>query len=506
MTSRRKRHHKATSEDLDLSRPIELVVFSVKQRVARCRVPGTERVITLRASRLWEVVPGEIVTVKPKKQWSYAGHPYLSGEIESARIDVAGLGLIPLKLQEMGIWDPEKHYWGEEDEPIEEWSKPIIAKGPRPEFEMEQVLPGQDPEDPFSDPITESNDLKDTGNKEEALKVLMDLCESDLRCLDAHAHLGNFVFDIFPENALRHYEVGLRIGELSLGEGFDGLLPWGHIDNRPFLRCMNGYGLCLWRLDRFEEAGHIFDRMLWLNPSDNQGVRFLIEDVRAGKAWEPDRDGRSGLGGRTMDLKILKDLAPWDWPEGAGREFLRILRDEKAQQSDRLLAAELAGNYVVFNDELAQALLTVLADANESQRLRRQAVVSLGPVLVQADTDGFENPDDVPITEETLAKIEETLFNLYMDGDVPKEVRRRILEVSVRAPQSWHEHAVREAYYSKEESWKLTAIFCMHFNISQIFTVNEIDLSEKIGSLRSERFDQVLEGIKLLIQPQEFSE
>ncbi len=43
-------------------------------------------------------------------------------------------------------------------------------------------------------------------------------------------------------------------------------------------------------------------------------------------------------------------------------------------------------------------------------------------------------------------------------------------------------------------------------NISQIFTVNKIDLSEKIGSLRSERFDQVLEGIKLLIQPREVSE
>jgi hypothetical protein len=26
--------------------------------------------------------------------------------------------------------------------------------------------------------------------------------------------------------------------------------------------------------------------MLWLNPSDNQGVRFLIGDVAANVAWE----------------------------------------------------------------------------------------------------------------------------------------------------------------------------------------------------------------------------
>jgi hypothetical protein len=43
--------------------------------------------------------------------------------------------------------------------------------------------------------------------------------------------------------------------------------------------------LCCWRLDRFEEAERIFERMLWLNPSDNQGARFLIGDVQARKAW-----------------------------------------------------------------------------------------------------------------------------------------------------------------------------------------------------------------------------
>ena len=82
----------------------------------------------------------------------------------------------------------------------------------------------------------------------------------------------------------------MRIGELSLGEGFEGLLPWGHVDNRPFLRCMYGYGLCLWRLGRHDEAGRVFGQMLWLNPTDNQGMRLLVEDVSAGKAWNESRD------------------------------------------------------------------------------------------------------------------------------------------------------------------------------------------------------------------------
>jgi len=285
----RRRRHKATDDDIDLSKPAELVALAVKQRAARCRLLGSDRIITLRASRLWEVVPGAIVTVAPRKQWRYGGHPYLSGDIQSTRIDVKALDLVPLGLEDMGMWDPKEAYWGEEGEPIEEWAKPIIAHGPRPMFEMEQVLPGEDPDDSFNDPITRSNDLKDAGEVAEAEKILMELCQADLRCIDAHSHLGNIIFNCWPRNAVRHYEVGLRIGELSLGDDFTGVLAWCCIDNRPFLRCMHGYGLCLWRLGRFDEAEQIFEKMLWLNPSDNQGVRFLIHEVKAKTAWE-DRE------------------------------------------------------------------------------------------------------------------------------------------------------------------------------------------------------------------------
>ncbi len=39
----RKRRHKATDDDLDLSRPVELVALAVKERVVRCRIPGSDR-------------------------------------------------------------------------------------------------------------------------------------------------------------------------------------------------------------------------------------------------------------------------------------------------------------------------------------------------------------------------------------------------------------------------------------------------------------------------------
>jgi hypothetical protein len=134
---------------------------------------------------------------------------------------------------------------------LEKWAKPIVAFGKRPSFEMEQVLPGMDWDDPFSDPISASNDFKDAGNDRKEREILMDLCERDLRRHDAHAHLGNLEFESSADIALRHYSVGVKIGVLSLGKSFKGVLPWGWIDNRPFLRCLHGYGLCLLAPSRF---------------------------------------------------------------------------------------------------------------------------------------------------------------------------------------------------------------------------------------------------------------
>jgi hypothetical protein len=53
---------------------------------------------------------------------------------------------------------------------------------------------------------------------------------------------------------------------------------------------LHGFGLCLWRLGRFEEAERVFERMLWLNPADDLEVRFVIAEVRSKTAWEDRRE------------------------------------------------------------------------------------------------------------------------------------------------------------------------------------------------------------------------
>jgi hypothetical protein len=164
-----------------------------------------------------------------------------------------------------------------------------------------------------------------------------------------------------------------------------------------------------------------------------------------------------------MDLKILLDIPPWDWPRDAGKMFQKILIDRRANESDRLVAANLAGDLTVINDDLADALLAVVGSADEPERLRAKAAISLGPVLEQADMDEFEDPDDVPITERTFRNIQESLRKLYLDSSTPKEVRRRILEASVRAPEAWHQDAIEAAYSRGDKEWMLTAVFSMRW-------------------------------------------
>lgn len=276
--------------EIDLSKPVDLVVLGIKQgESARCRRVGSDKEITLRMSGLWNVVPGEIVTVMPQKHWSYAGHPYLSGDITGSRIDISALGLTPLTRSQFGMWDPSEHYWGEEGEHETDWEKEVKAVGPRPVFELENVIPGKDPKNFDSDPILEAIELQDAGDSSAAGQLLNRLLIADLRCLDAHTHLGNLEFTHRPEMAIRHYEIGVQIGNLSLGPDFAAVLPWGLTNNRPYLRCLHGYGLCLWRIKRVDEAAAVFSRLLWLNPSDNQGARFNLAEIQDGTPWK-DRD------------------------------------------------------------------------------------------------------------------------------------------------------------------------------------------------------------------------
>jgi hypothetical protein len=139
------------------------------------------------------------------------------------------------------------------------------------------------------------------------------------------------------------------------------------------------------------------------------------------------------------------------------------LTHHSADAADRMIAAELAGDLVVMNNDLAGTLLRVIHDSSEPELLRAKAAISLGPVLDQADIDGFDDPETVPISEDMFERIQDSLEKLYVDESLPKQVRRRVLEASVRAARPWHEDAIRAAYATGDREWVLTAVFGMRW-------------------------------------------
>jgi hypothetical protein len=171
---------------------------------------------------------------------------------------------------------------------------------------------------------------------------------------------------------------------------------------------------------------------------------------------------------KQMDLNILKDTPPWEWPRDAAKKFLAILRNPQAGADERLVAADLAGDMVAINDALVDALLAIVGNSAEPEELRAKAAISLGPVLEQSDIEmgdegEFDDPDSVPISEKTFRKIQQSLRKIYLDSAVPKLVRRRILEAAVRAPEDWQSQAIRTAYSNDDPEWKLTAVFGMRY-------------------------------------------
>lgn len=192
-----------------------------------------------------------------------------------------------IKIKSFGLWNPEDEFGHVEGEPTHPYDK-IISAGKRPAWEMENILPGFDPDD-IDCPIGEGIDLLEAGDWNGAILHMKGLLEADARCLDAYAHLGNWYFELDQTKDLNiaknYYKTGVAIGLKSIASKANDVFPWGLIDNRPFLRCLHGLGLCFYKQKKNTEALRIFSKMIWLNPSDNQGARFLINGLINGVSW-----------------------------------------------------------------------------------------------------------------------------------------------------------------------------------------------------------------------------
>ncbi len=192
-----------------------------------------------------------------------------------------------------------------------------------------------------------------------------------------------------------------------------------------------------------------------------------------------------------MDLTALSNLPPWEWPETAGTILSRVLRDGEASPEERTLAASMAGDITVIDDELVTLLLGVLGDGGEPADLRGMCAIALGPILEYSSSVGFDEDsyDAPPIGEQSYDAILDELYSRFVDGDEEQEVRRRCLEASVRVPQDWHRGAVTAVHASEDDAWLLTAVFCMQyvggFDDEIIAALDHDDIEIRVEAIRA---------------------
>lgn len=114
------------------------------------------------------------------------------------------------------------------------------------------------------------------GRLDEARRILDAAVSQYPRDTELHNHLGLVAWEQGKlDDAVRHYEAAIDAG--FPGEG---IVDWYHERNRPFLRALEGKALCLYRLQRYDDALPLFESLADMNSVEYGGCRYLAGEIR----------------------------------------------------------------------------------------------------------------------------------------------------------------------------------------------------------------------------------
>lgn len=157
--------------------------------------------------------------------------------------------------------------------------------------------------------------------------------------LDALHHLA-LVLDEEGRKAaaLTVWEEAVRIGRAAFPAGFNpgrDRLEWGWLENRPFLRCLQGLALAYREAGDTERALGLYRDLLALNPGDNQGVRGVMAEA----LFELSRPA---------EVLALCERYPGDiMPELTYGRALALFTLGRRREADRALREAVAGSPLV---------------------------------------------------------------------------------------------------------------------------------------------------------------
>ena len=261
----------------------DFLIYRIGKIHIRSRRLSNGEIVLLRTSCPLKVYELFTVNFDIRKEWAYNENNYASGDILDYRLVENNIGIDGLNLQIEKLWDPVEEY-GEE---AEEYCPGYIKEGLRHSYVFEDYS-GFEFYGPDTDPISDAVEAMEAGYDKKAYQILTRLLEEYPECIDALAHLGSMSFENGHQlDHARHcYKAAVSLAEKKFPKGFDGVILWNRVKNRPYLRALNGYCMVNWRLKEFSEAYDTAKKILRLNPPDNQGIRFCIDKIKNREDWE----------------------------------------------------------------------------------------------------------------------------------------------------------------------------------------------------------------------------
>ncbi len=133
--------------------------------------------------------------------------------------------------------------------------------------------------DPVYDDFDRGCELLEKGSISQAEKLFRDVIHKAPLHIDALHHLAIILDGTGKsEDARQLWNKGVEIGKNAFPKEFESgdHLEWGWLENRPFLRCLDGLAKRILQDGDIVKGKSMFEELLSFNPNDNQGIREIL--------------------------------------------------------------------------------------------------------------------------------------------------------------------------------------------------------------------------------------
>ena len=131
------------------------------------------------------------------------------------------------------------------------------------------------PADPWLERMEEEPEFQDR------LILATSCLRKDPGCIEAHLFLASATDDsgVRLSRLRRAVETGNQLWMPVAAELGDEMTWWGFPGTRPYMRAIQALGQALMESGATTEARACYERLLAMNPNDNQGIRYVIEEL-----------------------------------------------------------------------------------------------------------------------------------------------------------------------------------------------------------------------------------